>query len=30
MKLHPDEMALARAYTPSQPFEGLTDEQLRR
>ena len=30
MKLHPDEMALARAYTSSQPFEGLTDEQLRK
>ena len=30
MKLHPEEMALARAYTSSQPFEGLTDEQLRK
>ena len=28
MKLHPDEMALARAYDAATPFEGLTDEQM--
>ena len=28
MKLHPDEMALARAYTSSMHFEGLTDAQV--
>ena len=30
MKLHPDEMALARAYTTATSFEGLTGEQMRR
>jgi hypothetical protein len=30
MKLHPDEMALARAYDGSLDFEGLTDEQMHR
>jgi hypothetical protein len=28
MKVHPDEMVLARAYTTSMRFEGLTDDQL--
>ena len=28
MKLHPEEMALARAYTASADFEGLTDDQM--
>jgi hypothetical protein len=30
MKLHSDEMALARAYAASVEFEGLTDEQMRK
>ena len=30
MKLHSDEMALARAYTSSTPFEGLSDDQLQQ
>ena len=30
MKVHPDEMALARAYTATVDFEGLTDEQMRK
>jgi hypothetical protein len=30
MKLHPDELQLARAYSESLPFEGLTDDQLHR
>ena len=30
MKLHPEEMALARAYTASADFEGLTDDQMRK
>lgn len=29
MKLHPEEVALARAYDRQLPFEGLTDEQMR-
>jgi len=29
MKLHPEEVALARAYDRELPFEGLTDEQMR-
>ncbi len=28
MKLHPEEAALARAYTSSMNFEGLTDQQM--
>ena len=28
MKLHHDEMALARAYNSVTPFEGLTDDQM--
>jgi len=29
VKLHQDELALARAYDATQPFEGLSDEQMR-
>ena len=30
MKLHPEELALSRAHTRDLPFEGLTDDQLKR
>ena len=30
MKLHPDEMALARAYSATVDFEGLSDDQMRK
>src|SRR4030095_10791400 len=30
MKLHPEELVLARAYSDRRSFEGLTDEQLKQ